>query len=86
MRLFPFFLSFNLAEWLSPGYVFAVKPTSKERLPKVTFVQFKKRFIATTQPTPQTHRMKVMLKPDSHKLRVPQMLRKQINARVLGSY
>ena len=76
----------NLADWFALGYVFAVKPTSKTRLPEVTFVQFKKRFISTTQPTPQIHRMEVMQKPDSHQFRAPRMRRKQANARVLRLY
>ena len=73
VRCFPFFHSFNLADWLTLGYVFAVKPISKKRLPEITFVQFKKQSIPTAQLTPQIHRMKVMLKPDSHEFRVPLM-------------
>ena len=79
VRWFPFFHSFNLADWLTLGYVFAVKPISKKRLPEITFVQLKKQSIPTAQSTPQIHRMKVMLNPDSHEFRVPLMRMKQLS-------
>jgi hypothetical protein len=79
-------VAYNLADWFALGHVFAVKPTPETRLPETTFVQFKKRFISTTQPTPQIHRMKEMQKPDSQQFRAHLMPRKQVNARVLRLY
>jgi hypothetical protein len=64
---------FNLTDWLTLGYIFAVKPISKQRLPEIAFVQLKKQSIAAAQATPQIHRMEVMLKPDFHGSRVPLM-------------
>jgi hypothetical protein len=33
---------FNLTDRFSPGYVIAIKPFSKKRLPEIAFVQLKK--------------------------------------------